>query len=140
MQRIVLISETNKRLKAKAKAMDFYRDGKFQMYLRYAKENLNVDKIFVLSIKYGLVPTDFEIEPYTETLKDKSLTEIRFWANEIIKQLRKESDLKNDLVFLFIKEEYRKYFINQIKNYEIPLQGLGIGQQMSLLKNIMEAS
>jgi len=45
----------------------------------YTDSTLIADKIFILSAKYGLVPEDMIIEPYNETLKDKSTQERRAW-------------------------------------------------------------
>lgn len=103
------------------------------MNLKYSK-SFNPDKIFILSAKYGLVDLDKEIEPYDKTLNKMSSAEKKLWAENILVDLAKVSDLDKDKFIFLAGENYRKYLIPYIKNYKIPLKGLSIGRQLQYLK------
>jgi cytoplasmic iron level regulating protein YaaA (DUF328/UPF0246 family) len=78
--RIALISCTSKKKAYKCLARDLYSESP-RFRLAYDLAKLVADKIFILSAKYGLVPEDMVIEPYNETLKDKSTQERRAWGD-----------------------------------------------------------
>ena len=132
MVKIVLISCVSKKLNHKSKAQDLYVSPLFQKNLRYAK-SLNPDKIFILSAKYGLLSLTDVVEPYDKTLNKMTSNEIKEWANSVLKQLQKVFDLdKEEFVFL-AGNNYRKFLLPRIKNYKIPMLGLGIGKQLKWL-------
>jgi len=133
MKKIVLISCVSKKLPKKSKAQDLYISPLFQYNLRYAK-SLKADKIFILSAKYGLLNLDEEIGPYDETLNEMNSNEIEKWANSVLNELSKLSDIKNDEFIFLAGDKYRKYLILHMNNYKIPLKGLGIGKQLKYLK------
>ena len=134
MQRIVLLSCVSKKLDTKSRARDLYISPLFRYALKYA-ESLDTDKIFILSAKYGLVGLDEEIEPYELTLNGMKSIEKKVWADNVLKQLASESDLDNDEFVFLAGENYRKYLVLHIKNYNVPMQGLGIGKQLKFLKD-----
>lgn len=109
----------------------------FKISLKYA-QSLNPDKIFILSAKYGLLNLDDEIEPYNETLNEKTNYEIKEWAIEVIKKLSKETFLDKDKFIFLAGNSYRKFLIPYIKNYDIPMYGLSIGRQLQYLKNVIQ--
>ena len=134
MKRIVLISCVSKKLPYKSKAKDLYTTSPwFKLSYKYAV-SLSPDKIFILSAKYGLLNPEQEIEPYNETLNTKSTQEIKDWAQEVIIDLKKQTDLGKDEFIFLAGTKYRKFLILHIKNYKIPMQGLTIGRQLSFLK------
>ena len=137
MAKIVLISCARKKLNNKAKAKDLYISALFKFNLRYAR-SLNPDKTFILSAKYGLLALNREVEFYNKTLNNMSSNEVKEWASQVLQQLRKESDLNTDEIIFLAGEKYRKYLIPSIKNYKIPLQGLGIGKQLKYLKEKLD--
>lgn len=47
-------------------------------------------------------------------------------------------NFENDEVIFLAGEKYRKYLINQICNYKIPMKGLTIGKQLQFLKGIVK--
>jgi len=132
MAKIVLISCVSKKLHHKSKAQDLYVSPLFQKNLRYAK-SLNPDKIFILSAEYGLLDLNREIEPYDKTLNKMSSNEIKEWANSVLNQLQKVSDLDKDEFVFLAGNNYRKFLLPHIKNYKIPMLGLGIGKQLKWL-------
>ena len=132
MTKIILISCVSKKLNHKSKAQYLYVSPLFQKNLRYAKL-LNPDKIFILSAEYGLLDLNREIEPYDKTLNKMSSNEIKEWANSVINQLQKVSDLDKDEFVFLAGNNYRKFLLPHIKNYKIPMFGLGIGKQLKWL-------
>lgn len=137
MKKIILISCVSKKLGHRAKARDLYVSDLFKKGLKYA-EAQKPDKIFVLSAKYGLVDLEEEIETYNETLNEKSQDEIKVWAEGVLEKLKEFVDLGEDEFIFLAGENYRKFLIPHIKNYKIPMQGLGIGKQLGFLKRANE--
>jgi len=134
MAEIVLIACASKKINCRAEAKDLYVSPLFNYNLKYA-HSLNPDKILILSAKYGLLGLDKKIEPYNITLNKMPATEIKKWANSVIGQLRKASDLDKDKFIFLAGNNYRKYLLPYISNYRIPMKGLGIGKQLKFLKD-----
>ena len=130
---IVLISCVSKKLSSRAKAKDIYVSPLFKMNLKFAM-SFNPDKIFILSAKYGLIDLEKEIEPYNKTLNKMRSVEKRHWANKVLHNLRKVTNLDKDEFIFLTGENYRIYLIPFIKNYKIPLRSLSIGKQLQYLK------
>jgi len=133
MSKIVLISCVGKKLFHKAKAENLYISPLFKYNLRYAKQ-FNPDKIFILSAKYGLVDTQRIIAPYDETLNWLSASEIKVWADGVLKDLRNVCDLTTDEFVFLAGEKYRRYLEPHIYHCQVPLHGLTIGRQLSFLR------
>jgi hypothetical protein len=133
MRIVVLISCVSKKLPHRAKTQDLYISPLFKMNLQYAR-SLNPDHIFILSAKYGLLELDREIKPYDVTLSEMANSAVKDWADTVINQLQELVDLENDNFLFLAGERYRKYLIPHISNYEIPMRGLGIGEQLHFLK------
>jgi len=132
MKKIILISCVSKKVHHKSKAQDLYVSPLFQKNLQYA-ESLNPDKIFILSAKYGLLKLNEEIEPYDKTLNKMCSNEIKVWANSVLNQLKKSTDIENDEFILLAGKNYRKFLLPHIKYYKIPMLGLSIGKQLQWL-------
>jgi cytoplasmic iron level regulating protein YaaA (DUF328/UPF0246 family) len=136
-KKFVLISCASKKLDKKAKAEELYQSQLFKKNLAYAK-SLHPTNIFILSAKYGLLSLDKEIEPYNVTLNKMPINEIKAWADRVLIQLSNNLDLKQDTVIFLAGQKYRKFLIPEIKNYFVPLEGLGIGKQLKWLKEHVE--
>ena len=132
MAKVVLISCVSKKLHHKSKAQDLYVSPLFQKNLKYAK-TLNPDKIFILSAKYGLLKLNKEIEPYDETLNKMRSNEIKEWANSVLNQMRKSTDIENDEFIFLAGNNYRKFLLPHLIHYKIPMLGLSIGKQLQCL-------
>ena len=132
MAKVVLISCVSKKLRHKSKAQDLYISPLFKKNLQYAK-SLNTDKIFILSAKYGLLRLNEKIEPYDKTLNKMRSNEIKEWANSVLNQLKKSTDLENDEFIFLAGNNYREFLLPHIKQYNIPMQGLSIGKQLQWL-------
>ena len=133
--RIALISCVKLKLNHKACAKDLYISSLFRKIYIYIYKHIKPDKIFILSAKYGLLEESDIIEPYNETLKEKNEHDKKVWAyNVIVSMKSKKIDLEKDEFYIFAGLEYRKYLCQKIKNYNIPLKGLSIGNQLKFLK------
>jgi cytoplasmic iron level regulating protein YaaA (DUF328/UPF0246 family) len=136
---IALISCVAKKESYATVAKDLYISPLFKKAYSYAKKQ-KVDKIFILSARYGLLREDKIIEPYNETLKDKSIHERKNWAKNVLNELSKETDLKRDKFLILAGKKYREFIIEELgtENYEIPLKGLSIGKQLSFYKEALK--
>lgn len=133
MRKVTFISCSSKKLDRRSKAKDLYISPLFKLNLEYSK-HLKVDKTYILSAKYGLLELNDEIEPYDVTLKCMNVIEKKNWASMVLKQLKMSENI-NSTCFIFLAgEQYRKYLLKEIKHFQIPLQGMGIGKQLQYLK------
>lgn len=101
-----------------SKAREYVKDGEY-------------DAWFILSAKYGLLlPTEI-ISPYDQTLNNMKANEIKEWSQNVYSELIK---YKPTYIDFYAGEKYRKYLIPLLESNgvicNIPLKGLGIGQQM----------
>jgi hypothetical protein len=133
MARIAIISCVSKKLSVPAIAEELYISPFFKYNHAYAKKE-GVDKILILSAKYGVLECQTMIEPYNKTLNKMSDAEVREWASRVIEELKKKTNLEEDSFMILAGEKYRKYLLPHIKNYSMPLKGLGIGRQLKFLK------
>ena len=133
MQKIVLISCVSKKLSKRAKARELYISPLFKYYLKYAK-SLDPSRIFILSAEYGLVDLEEKIDPYDKTLNKMKAPEREEWAQNVINQLKERVNLKDDKIIFLAGKRYREHLVKHMSNYEIPLEGLGIGKQLKYLK------
>jgi len=132
MTKIVLISCARKKINQECMAKDLYISPLFRKNLQYAR-SLAPDDILILSAKYGLLKLEDEIKSYDKTLNRMRSSELEDWANLVLGQLQKVSDLDKDEFIFLAGNNYRKFLLPRIKNYKIPLQGLGIGKQLRWL-------
>lgn len=135
MTKIVLIACSKTKLPHKAKARDLYQGDLFKKSLEYSERILKPDKIFILSAKYGLINNiEKQIAPYEKTLTKMGKLERIAWADNVTKQLNKETNLKKDKFIILASANYREYLLPHIANYEIPMKGLTQGNQLKYLK------
>ncbi|NLE04575.1 MAG: hypothetical protein GX638_07220 [Crenarchaeota archaeon] len=135
--RIVLISCTSKKKAYGCPARELYSESP-RFCLSYDLAKRIGDKIFILSGKYGLVPDHKVIEPYNETLKDKSIQERRIWANDVLSELREVSDLENDEFVILAGKSYQEYLIPNLVHYWLPLKGKRQGEWIPELKKLIK--
>ena len=67
-----------------------------------------------------------------------NLEERRKWGESVVSHLRKEADLEQDEVVFLAGKRYREFLTPYIKNYKVPMEGLGIGKQLKFLKQNMQ--
>ena len=131
---IALISCGKDKLSFAAKARYLYTGDLFTKTLKYTETILKPYKIFILSAKHGLLKLDKEIEPYDETLKDKRRDEQKEWANNVLHQLGKECDVKNDNFIILAGADYYQDLIKHLPNVDIHFKKLKFGQRLQFLK------
>jgi hypothetical protein len=133
MANIALISCGSKKQPFRSKAENMYIGTPFKKTLKYAKNILKTDKIFILSAKYGLLPLDKEIDPYNATLKNMRKEEKQRWAKMVVQQLRVECDISHDKFYILAGKSYYEDLIAYLQNYEIKMEGLTIGKRYQWL-------
>ncbi|MFY9295915.1 MAG: DUF6884 domain-containing protein, partial [Caldicoprobacterales bacterium] len=135
--KIALISCTSRKKAYKCLSRDLY-SGSPRFRLAYSFAKLIADKVFILSAKYGLVPEDMIIEPYNETLKDKSVLERRAWGDMVLNELRKVSDLEHDEFIVLAGEVYHENLLLHMNHYWLPLKGKRQGEWIPELERLIK--
>jgi len=133
MNNIVLISCAIKKKNYETKAKDLFISPLFKYNLRYSKF-FKPSKIFLLSSKYGLLNLDEKIKPYYLRLEKEPIEKVKKWSEKVIKQLSEKTDLNKDNYIFLAGKKYREFLIPKLKNFDVPLKGLGIGKQIKFLK------
>lgn len=119
-----------KRIKAK----DLYQGTLFKESYKYLI-NQEVDRIYILSAKYGLVHENKLIDNYEQRMTGRA-KENKKWAGRVIAALEEVADLDNDTFIIMAGNDYKKNIVVNLKNYECPLNGLtGLGHQLHWLKD-----
>lgn len=136
MKRIVLISCVSKKVAHRAQAKDLYVSTLFKLNMRYA-ERLEPDEIFILSAKYGLLPLTKWVDPYEVTLNTMRSKQIDLWAEKVLDQMAGKANPAKDHFIFLAGDNYRKFIIPHLRSYEIPLEGLRIGEQLKRLKELI---
>jgi hypothetical protein len=133
---VACVSKKNDRAMA---AKDLYISDLFQKASTYAKQNSDV--WYILSAKYGLLNIDAVISPYDVTLKQVPVRVRRQWAAKVLDDL--EPLLKaGDEVIILAGTAYREFIVGPIEkmgcSVVVPMEGLGIGEQLRWLKEHTE--
>lgn len=133
--RIGLLACVSKKISQKAKAKKIYCSPYFLKGRGYVGRCY--DKWFILSTKHYLLNPETEIEPYNETLKEKSTEEKKRWAEEVFAQIKREFPEPSGYeLFFHAGNEYRKYLIPLCEKAgykcKVPLKGEKIGEQMHI--------
>ena len=134
--KIALISCTSRKKAYKCPAGELYSESpRFRMAYTLAK--LVADKIFILSAKYGLISEDTIIEPYNETLKEKTIRERRTWGDRVLSELQKVSDLEHDHFIILAGEVYHENLVPHLAHLWLPLKGKSLGEWIPELKRLI---
>ena len=133
MRTVCLVSCVGKKLNGWSSAENLYQSDWFQKARVYAQSRS--DRWFILSAYHGVIaPTDF-IDPYNKTLNTMKAAERKAWANKVIYQL---SNIDADHFIILAGNRYReritKWMDDTGYSYDVPMEGLGIGQQLAWLK------
>ncbi|MDK2986613.1 MAG: hypothetical protein PWQ96_2257 [Clostridia bacterium] len=134
--RIALISCTSSKKTYKCPARELYSESpRFRLAYDFAK--LVADKIFILSAKHGLVPEDMIIEPYNETLNEKSAHERRAWGDMVLNKLRRVSDLEQDEFIVLAGKAYHENLLPHLSKFWLPLKGKALGEWIPELERLI---
>ena len=117
------------------KAEFLYKSALFKKALKYAKEKIVADKIYILSAQENLVSLDKQLSWYDYTLNKKSVDIVKAWSEEVRSQLRAEGvDFANDEIFILAGKNYHKYLITgEFQNVRYVYQNMRIGQILHFL-------
>lgn len=92
---------------------------------------------FILSAEYGLVHPDALIAPYERTLNRMRATERRDWGQRVLAALEPKL-VGIERVVVLAGERYREHLVPELTRrrlqVDVPLEGLGIGEQLHWLK------
>lgn len=128
LTRIGLVGCGAKKLDRAAPARDLYTGALFRKAAAHAE--VTCDRWFILSAKHGLVRPDDVIEPYDVVLSAHSPE----WDELVRAQLAAElAGAPRVLLVALAGERYRTALHPCQWPYEIPMRGLGIGQQLAWL-------
>jgi hypothetical protein len=130
---VVLVSCASEKLNHRAKAKDLYVSDLFQKSFAFA-QRLAPKAVFILSAKHRLTNPDDEIDPYNATLNDMPLADVKAWAAAVFEQLRQRTDVEHDHFVFLAGDRYRRYLVPRLRSVEVPMEGLGIGEQLHFLK------
>ncbi|MCL2498854.1 MAG: hypothetical protein FWE90_00785 [Defluviitaleaceae bacterium] len=110
----------------------------FNKSLLYAKTIS--DEIFVLSAKYGLVSLDKQIEPYDETLKDKTSVQSSVWGHLVARQLAERFDIQRTVFVILAGKDYYQPLQAHLPQIILPLLGLSMGNRLAKLDALINQS
>jgi hypothetical protein len=133
---VYLISCVSKKAKQSCPARELYTSDWFLKARRYAEAS--GCHWFILSAEYGLVAPDRVIAPYNRTLNTMPVAQRRVWAERVSKQIEVAMPRLSHVVFL-AGERYREFLAGHLTDRDVvvsvPMEGLGIGEQLSWLKH-----
>tara|TARA_B100001971_G_scaffold203128_1_gene217644 strand:+ start:1767 stop:2183 length:417 start_codon:yes stop_codon:yes gene_type:complete len=132
MKNIYLLSCVKTKLSKPSVAVDMYISPLFKKMLSYAQSK-EADEIFILSAEYGLLERSQVIDPYEKTLRTMKKKEREIWADTVMTELIKKSDVKCDNFIFLAGKMYRENLVTGVKNYSVPMEGLGMGEQLAWL-------
>ncbi|HEY9800359.1 MAG TPA: DUF6884 domain-containing protein [Leptolyngbyaceae cyanobacterium] len=133
---ITLVSCVSQKREEPSQALTLYQSPWFLKCKSYVEsQNYNW---FILSAKYGLIKPQQIIEPYEESLNSAPAQERQQWSQQVFASIV-EILPNGGTVRFFAGEKYRQYLIPLLEEAgyktEVPLQGLGIGQQLQWFDN-----
>lgn len=120
-----------------APARDLYTSQLFRKAAAYAE--LTCDRWFILSAKHGLLSPDQVIEPYDMKLGTPTSPPIHEWADRVRGQLAAElADTPRAVLVTLAGVQYQTVLRPCQWPFQIPMKGLGIGQQLRWLTAQLE--
>lgn len=137
MSTIALITCTSSKKPYRCEAKELYSESP-RFRLAYSLAKLKASKIFILSSKYGLVPDNKIIEPYNETLSDKSIEERKEWSNKVIRELAKVTNINEDEYIILAGKNYAEFLLPYLKKYSLPLKGKQLGEWVPELERLIK--
>lgn len=134
LTRVGLVGCASSKLQRPAPARDLYTSQLFRKASAYAEATC--ERWYVLSAKHGLVHPDTMLEPYNIKLgvNHRDSPPIHQWADRVRVQLAEELvEVPRVVLVTLAGEQYRTVLRPCQWPFEIPMLGLGIGQQLGWL-------
>ena len=136
MVKIALISCVKTKSSDKVPAQDLYTSPLFKKSRTWAE--INCDKWFVLSAKYGLVSPNTPLKPYGETLRSARKNLKEAWAKKVYTQMKAKGILRKEVQFWWLAgRDYKEPLSNLLSGFSQydPMEGLKIGNRLKWLTN-----
>ena len=133
IENLYLVSCVGKKAAATAPAKDLYASPWF-LKARAVVEQSGAPW-FILSALHGLVHPDTVLEPYSLSLNEMGVTERQLWAAGVRRQLD-DALPPTGKITVFAGAKYREFLVEHLRSkakVDVPLQGLGIGEQLAWL-------
>jgi hypothetical protein len=142
MKRTYLVACSAKKLPYAAPARDLYQGQAFKM----ARQIVELDDAdwFILSAAHGVVSPSAQLHPYDVTLRGMGFRDYGHWQSivgEQLAQLIASNRFIDRTVTVLAGQLYAEPVLNAFASargaadgLELPLKGLGIGQQLGALK------
>ena len=137
MTRVGLVACAASKLAAAAPARHLYTSQLFRKASTYAARN--TDLWFILSAEHGLVAPDTVLEPYDTRLGTKGAPPIAVWAERVNRQLAGALvGVTDPHLVVLAGAQYRTILQGSPYPYTVPMEGLGIGQQLGWLTRALD--
>jgi len=131
----VLISCVGQKTTHSAPAKDLYRSDWFIKARKYA-ENKGA-RWAILSAEHGLLMPGQIVEPYEKTLNAMCIADRQAWAEKTAQDIREK--IPKGVVSILAGRKYREFLERPLVDagyyVEVPLLGMGIGQQLAWLNS-----
>lgn len=136
-----MIGCVKRKRSSRSLAKDLYISDLFVKTRQYVEANY--DRWFIISALYFLVDPETVINPYDETLNDKTVEERRQWSKTVFKQIKQKlPDPSSIVIYFHAGKQYREFLIPLLDeagySIKVPLEGLGIGKQLAWYKRHLE--
>lgn len=132
-----LLATARKKSRHPAPVIEFYNSPLFRKSVQYARQHY--DRLYFYNAKDGLLLPKTMMAPYDVSIKNFTVKEKRSWAHTVIRELQNHEDPQGCEIFLHGGYVYRKFLQPELESYNyhytVPLQGLGIGQQLTWYDN-----
>ena len=136
---IILLSCSARKAGTPLPAAELYQGTLFKASLAWAQQQ-QPDAIYILSAKHHLVEPDRVLQPYDLTLNKMPIAELRRWSDTVHEQLSSATDIERDRFIILAGDKYRRFLMPHLRNIELPLEGMRIGEQVQLLQRQVQAA
>lgn len=140
MTRIGLVGCASAKLDRPAPARELYTSSLFRKAAAYAEATC--DRWFILSALHGLVHPDAVLDPYDVKLGRGKPQDpaVWGWADQVNGQLEESlADIDHPLLVTLAGDQYRIFLHYSAWPFEVPMRGLGIGEQLAWLTQRLAA-
>jgi hypothetical protein len=132
--RVGLVGCVKTKRQEAAPAQDLYVSPLFRSRRSYVEGTC--DRWFILSAKHGLVPPDEVLNPYEDSLNEKSAAAKRDWATSVLTQLRAALGVGGTTFEIHAGSSYRNFGLVELlrqggATVEIPAEHLSQGEQLA---------
>lgn len=138
MKSICIVSCTKNKQNYECNAKIMYsKSTLFKKQIELIEKKYKCD-YYILSAKYGLLKPDDIIKPYDKSLYKFNKTEFSDWVKKVYNKLILYENIDDTNIIFFCGNIYRKDIIPYLKHYDEPFKGLGIGNQLKKINEILK--